>query len=207
MAGETILVALLALTIGAAFCFGGYKWFMILLPIWGFIFGFALGTDLVSGVYGQSIFSLLVIIVAGIIVGLMIAIAAYLFFDFAVIILSATVGYSLGAGLAIGIGLGSWQVPAFVGILLAATAALLAIRLHLPKYIIIVFATLLGSSAIINGLLILAGMESLGALRHGVFEPITSHPAGFVLNLVLAGAGLLIQLRNSGDFELDLPRD
>jgi hypothetical protein len=38
-------MAIIALFVGMAICFGGYRWFMLLLPIFGFVFGFGLGLD------------------------------------------------------------------------------------------------------------------------------------------------------------------
>ena len=42
MAWETVIVALLALLIGNAFCFGGYNWCKVLLPPLGLIIGLLL---------------------------------------------------------------------------------------------------------------------------------------------------------------------
>ena len=48
------LFALFALLIGLAFCFGGWRFFMILLPLWGFVIA-----DLVVGlVAGHLIFGM-----------------------------------------------------------------------------------------------------------------------------------------------------
>ena len=67
---ESLIVAALLLIIGIAFCFGGYRWFMILLPVFAFLVGFIVGAAMVFGVYGESILSLIVIVVAGLITGL-----------------------------------------------------------------------------------------------------------------------------------------
>ena len=40
-----LLVAILAVVIGLAFAFGGWRFFLLLLPLWGFVLGFSLGTE------------------------------------------------------------------------------------------------------------------------------------------------------------------
>ncbi len=40
---QTLLLGILAIAIGAAVCFAGYKFFLFLLPLFGFVAGFWLG--------------------------------------------------------------------------------------------------------------------------------------------------------------------
>ena len=39
-----LLVAILAVVIGLAFAFGGWRFFLLLLPLWGFVVGFLTAT-------------------------------------------------------------------------------------------------------------------------------------------------------------------
>ena len=39
-----LAIAILAAVLGALFAFGGWRFFLILLPFWGFFVGFNLGT-------------------------------------------------------------------------------------------------------------------------------------------------------------------
>ena len=45
---EGILLGLVALAIGAAFSFYGFRFFLILLPLWAFLVGFSAGAQLMS---------------------------------------------------------------------------------------------------------------------------------------------------------------
>ena len=45
----TLVLAILALLIGLAFAFGGWRFFLVLLPLWGFLVGFQLGYGSVAG--------------------------------------------------------------------------------------------------------------------------------------------------------------
>jgi len=204
MAWEIIIAALLALLIGNAFCFGGYKWFKILLPLLGLLIGFVVGAEWIARIYGLTILSAVPVFAAGIIVGLFLAIAAYLFFDFSVILLTATLGYSLGAGILINTSFGTGIVPGIAGWIAAAVAAFLAIRLHLPKNIIIVLTALFGAAAIINGLLLLMGLISLERFTYGIFDPIAHYSNELaLLVLALAAVGFLVQLKGARNYELD----
>ena len=50
-----VLVAILAIAIGAAFCFRGYLAMRIVIPIWGFFAGFAFGAGLFAGLVGRFV--------------------------------------------------------------------------------------------------------------------------------------------------------
>ena len=49
-----LLVGLLAISLGALFLFLGYRAFLILLPIGGFVAGFILGAELVATILDQG---------------------------------------------------------------------------------------------------------------------------------------------------------
>ena len=51
---EGLLIGLLAIAIGMAFAFYGFRVFLILLPIWGFFAGFLLGANGVSYILGGA---------------------------------------------------------------------------------------------------------------------------------------------------------
>jgi hypothetical protein len=45
---------MIALLVALVVCFGGYRLFLFLLPIWGFFFGFALGAQTLQALFGQG---------------------------------------------------------------------------------------------------------------------------------------------------------
>ncbi len=204
MALESILVAFVTILIGAAFCFGGFKWFMILLPVWGFITGFSMGAHGVSSVYGESLLSMVVIIVAGAIVGLIFAVIAYLFFPVAIILMGASLGYFVGWTVVTSLGFEPGLIPALIGLIVAIVVALLAIRFHLPKFVIIVSTSLLGSIAIIIGIMLLIGDISLqGGLQELAKYLIEASTAWTVLWIALGAVGFVVQLRRAKAYEMD----
>jgi hypothetical protein len=204
MAWETVILALLALLIGNAFCFGGFKWFKILLPLLGLLIGFILGAEWTMSIYGLTFLSAIPVFSAGIIIGLFLAVAAYLFFDFSIILLVATLGYSLGAGILINTSFGTEPLPGIAGWITAALAALLAMRLHLPKNIIIILTAVFGAAAIVNGLLLLMGLITLERFSYGIFDPIAHYSDELaLLVLALAAVGFVVQLKSARNYELD----
>jgi len=202
---QVLIVAAFLLVLGTALCFGGYKWFMILLPFLAFLEGFLIGANAAYGVYGKSILSIVVIIVAGLIVGLILAVLAYLFFNLAIILLGAFFGFTLGSGIVAYLGIDAGLIPIVVGLIIGGLVAFLVIRLNLPKYIIICLTALIGSEALIACALILAGILPLGGLKIGVLGPILyGSPWLIAVWLILAGAGAVLQLRKAKFYELDL---
>ena len=51
---EGLLIGLLAIAIGAAFAFYGFRVFLILLPIWGFFAGFLLGAGVMDSLFPDA---------------------------------------------------------------------------------------------------------------------------------------------------------
>jgi hypothetical protein len=202
---ETLIVAVLLLIIGIAFCFGGYKWFMILLPVLGFLVGFIIGAAAVSSVYGESILSLMVIAVAGLIIGLILAVLVYMFFNLAIILLGASLGFTLGSGIASYLGFEAGFIPVIAGLIVAVIVGFLAFRMNLPKYIIIALTALIGSEALLSGALLLMGFISLDNLEQGLLGSIMSYSAvlSFIW-LALAIVGAAVQLHRAKLYELDI---
>jgi hypothetical protein len=208
LAFGTALSALLALAIGIVFCFGGCRWFRVLLPLFGFVTGFVIGASSLLAIYSQSILAIIVIVAAGSIVGLLVAAATYLFFSWAIILLGATLGYLLGSGIAASAGSESGLITLLSGVLVAAISGIVAIKLDLPKYAVIVLTAALGSGAIVTGALLLMGqipLESLqyALLQRSIVEQILDQSGMWgIIWVLLAAIGVAVQLKRSMDCEL-----
>ena len=134
MVFQDFLIGLLLLVVGAAFCFVGYRFFRILIAIWGFFAGFNLGASGMVALFGQNFLGTVTGWVLGIVVGLVIAVLAYFLYYVAIVVLGASVGYAIGSGLMGAIGLNN---PGFlsvvVGVVLAVILTILVLTLNLPK--------------------------------------------------------------------------
>jgi hypothetical protein len=201
---ETLFIGLLALLLGVAFCFAGYRFFRILIPIWGFFAGFSLGAEGVLALFGGGFLSTVTSWVIGLVVGLVIAVLAYLFYYAAVVILGGSVGYSIGTGFIALLGLSpTGFIAVIVGLVVAVVLALLIIVLNLPRILIIVFSALGGAGTILAGILLMLqripleylGYESVSAfIRNSWFW--------LIVWLVVAGAGMFVQWRTAQEYDV-----
>jgi hypothetical protein len=194
MAFQDFLIGALVLLAGLLFCFVGYRFFRILITIWGFFAGFNLGTAAMTALFNNAFLGTTTGIVLGLVIGLVFAVLAYFFYYFAVVLLGASAGYDLGSGI-IGAISNNLQFVAFiVGVALAVIFVLLILILNLPKLLIMVFTALGGAVAMIAGLLILLQQVKVVTLQFG--EAVALVRASWIWTIVaiaLAVVGFLVQ--------------
>ena len=99
MGFELLCMSIIALLIGVAVCFNGYRWFLVLLPILGFFWGFGLGAQTLQALFGIGFLSTVSSWIVGLIVGLVFTVLSYFFYIVGVAIMAGSFGYSLGVGL------------------------------------------------------------------------------------------------------------
>jgi len=198
------LIGALVLLIGAAFCFAGYRFFRILIAIWGFFAGFNLGTAAMTALFNNAFLGTTTGIVLGLVIGVVFALLAYFFYYFAVVLLGATAGYDLGSGLIGAIGLNNpGFIAVIVGVALAVVFALVILLFNLPKLLIMVFTALGGAVAMLAGLLILLGQVKVAYLQYG--DAVALVRASWFWSIVaiaLAVVGFLAQWRTMQEYTL-----
>ncbi len=205
MTFQDFLIGALILLVGAAFCFAGYRFFRILIAIWGFFAGFNLGAAGMTALFGQNFLGTTTGWVLGLVVGLVIAVLAYFFYYVAVVLLGASVGYSLGSGLIAAFGLNN---PGFlsvtIGIALAVVFALLILVLNLPKLLIMVFTALGGAVAMLAGLLVMVGQVHVSGMQYGVAVALVRASWFWsIVAIALAVVGFLAQWRTMQEYTLE----
>jgi hypothetical protein len=109
---------LIGLFFGTFLVFAGYKFFMFLLPVWGFFFGLALGAQSVQVLLGDGFLASITSWVVGFIVGALFAVLSYLFYAFAVAIIAGSLGYVLTVGLLTWIGMDLKFIVWLIGLVL-----------------------------------------------------------------------------------------
>ncbi len=198
------LIGALVLLIGAAFCFAGYRFFRILIAIWGFFAGFNLGTAAMTALFNNAFLGTTTGIVLGLVIGVVFALLAYFFYYFAVVLLGATAGYDLGSGFIGAIGLNNpGFIAVIVGVALAVVFALVILLFNLPKLLIMVFTALGGAVAMLAGLLILVGQVKVAYLQYG--DAVALVRASWfwsIVAIVLAVIGFLAQWRTMQEYTL-----
>ena len=74
------VAAVIALFFGAVVAFAGYRFFLVLLPIWGFFFGFGLGAQTIQALFGEGFLSTITSWAVGFGVAVVFAGLSYLFY-------------------------------------------------------------------------------------------------------------------------------
>ncbi len=202
---ELFCGTMIALLFGLAICFGGYRLFLVLLPIWGFFFGFALGVGTLQALFGIGFLATITSWVVGFIVGAIFAVLSYLFYIFGVAILAGSLGYALGAGFMHLIGFDLGFLVWVVGIVAGIALAVVTIMFNIQKYVIII-ATALGGAGLMIGTLVLGvGGMSLAGLFTNPVRLVLASTGGWwtLIFILLAGAGIFVQIMSTRAYEIE----
>ncbi len=169
------LAGIIALVVGLAVCFLGYRLFRVLLPLAGLVFGFALGAGLVR----PEQWPLAIII--GVAVGLFFALLAWFLWSAAVILGGAMLG--LGFGWMVGT---AFFVPGPIpAIIAAAFGVLFAILFAVARKPAIMLSTAAGGAA--------EAVYGLGLLVPYFDLSHRPHVVATLLIIALAVVGFLVQ--------------
>lgn len=188
-----LVIGLLAIAVGLLACLAGYAVFRIVLPILGFFVGLGLGAQLAASVFGEPYLGSLLSWAIAILVGLVIATIAFVWWYASVALTIAGLGYAIGYGAAAGMG-AEVTTAVVVGVVLAVLFALVALVLRVPIFIVIVVTGFWGASAIIGGLLILMNRIQPDQLRNGSVDVvINGSPLWLAVWIGLGVVGVLVQ--------------
>ena len=158
---EDVIVGLLAMLIGALFCFRGWLMLRLLIPLWGAFAGFMLGAGLVASIGGQSFLRTLLGWAVGAMVALAFGLFAYLYYEVSVIIAMAAIGFSIATTALVAMGVTWSWVTVLVGVLVAVLLAFIAIVGDLPMVILTVLSAMAGASTIVGGAMLVFGVVDL----------------------------------------------
>ena len=202
----TITLALFAVLLGAAFLLAGYRFFLVMLPIWGFFGGFWIGGYTVSLILGGGFLATTTGLVVGVIVGLIGAVLSYLFYLVGVLIIAGAFGGALASGIMSALGFDPGLIMAVVTIVSGVIAALLTLILNLQKYVLIILTSMAGASLVLLSAMLVFGQVTVADLQAGgsfigpIFQG--SWFWGLVW-LALAVVGVVVQLRVNRAYEFD----
>jgi hypothetical protein len=192
----TIIIAILAVLIGAAFCFGGWRFFLVLLPFWGLLTGFNIGTEATRALIGDGTFATLTSWAVGIVLALVFAALAYLYWYGAIALLAGTVGYIVGASAWGLIGSEQGVLAFIIGLAVGAVFAIVTLMLNVPKYLVVALTAIGGSAMIVASWFILSGqIPSDQVTWNAIGAQIADSFIWLVVWLALAAAGFLAQMK------------
>jgi hypothetical protein len=193
----TITLALFAVLLGAAFCLAGYRFFLVMLPIWGFFGGLWIGAYSVSLILGTGFLATTTGLVVGFVVGIIGAVLSYLFYLVGVVIIAAAFGGAVGSGIMSAIGLDPGLVLGIVTVISALVAAGLTLLLNLQKYVLIVLTAMAGAVLVVLAGMLVFGQITPAELQAGanLIQPI-SQGSWFwgIVWIVLTAVGVVVQL-------------
>lgn len=200
---EIICGTMIALLFATFVCFAGYRFFLVLLPIWGFFFGFGLGVQSIQALLGDGSFATVTSWAVGFVVALVFAVLSYLYYIFAVAFIAASLGYGLVVAIFGAIG---WQfnfLTWLVGLVAAVALAFVTLQYNLAKYVIII-ATAVGGAALAVGTLLLGpGKVDIAQILANPIQSLFSVSWFWgLIFLAMAIGGIVVQWRANQAFDI-----
>lgn len=191
-----VVVGLVALAAGVVLCFLGRLAARLILSIWGGFVGLAVGGALASALTGSSLFSTALTWVVGILAAILFGALAYSFYALAVALTIGSIGYGLGAALALALG-GSNTVVHVVALTAGVLLGLVTLVTNLPEALLIVLTATSGAAAIVGGLMLVTGAaEVLDFTVATVDAVIRQNVWWTVLYAVVVFGGIVVQSRS-----------
>lgn len=206
MGFETLCVSILALLLGLIALFAGYRFFLFLLPIWGFFAGFFLAVSAVTVLFGDGFLSTVLGWAVGFIAGLIFALLSYLFYIVGVATLAGSVGYALGAGLMYAIFDDPAVLAFVVGLVAAVVLAFATLTLNLQKWIIVAITATGGATGLFLSAMLLFNVIDLSDLgTNPVRAVIDNSWFWYLIWIGLVFIGLVAQSRTTRTYVLEEP--
>jgi len=196
--------AMIALFFGTVLTLAGYRFFLFLLPIFGFFFGFALGAQTVTALFGDGFLSTVTSWVVGFGFAMIFAVLSYAFYIVAVGLIGAALGYALGVGVMEAIGLNFGFIVWLVGIVAAMVVGAGVLLLNVQKLVIIVATSVLGAGVIVATYLYLFGGQPAAQLaQNPVRTALAASPFWTIIFLLIAIVGVALQLQTTKRYEVE----
>jgi hypothetical protein len=199
-------MALIALVFGLMVVFGGYRLFLVLLPVWGFFAGFLVGAQAIHFLIGDAFLGTITGWVVGFVIGMIFAVLSYMFYVVAVAVISFSAGYAGTVALLQWIfnfedsGFLVWILAVVVGVIVA----LAVIRFNFQKYAIIIITAFGGTGAIIYTLLAtFYGASVVKLIDNPVALAVDNSWLWFIFFVLVAGTGIYFQIVANRSFEVE----
>ncbi len=162
---ETWIVAVPAIAIGLVVAVFGTRLFYFLLPLWGFLTGFAIGADLIANVAGSGFLATLASWIAGGVFGLLLGVLAALWYYGAILILGAGLGAAVASGLLAAIGIDSGLITLLAGVAAGVAVGALVIVADVPTLLVAAISGYAGAVWATAGTMLLLGRIHLEDLH------------------------------------------
>jgi len=149
------VVAIISLVLGLILALWGHNLRRIVIPLINFYIGFSAAAGVVSLITGDDFMSTTAGWVAGIGVGLVLALLSFRFSSVAVAILGGAIGYGLVVYLLLVLDIENSNIVSLGGLLGGAIAGLISVLYRNRKWLTVALTSAAGAFAIVAGALLL----------------------------------------------------
>jgi Domain of unknown function (DUF4203) len=206
MSIEGIAIGLLGVVLGAAFCFAGFRWFLLLLPLWGLFAGFMAGAGATSVLLGEGFLATTIGFVIGIVVGIVFALLSWFYWWGAVLVVAGSLGYFVTNWI---LGVIGFNADAWLAVLISAAAgvvlAIVCFLANAPKYVAIILTAFSGAAWLAAGIALFLGVIKPDELPNGALVGIYQEGWLWIAIWgVLAAAGIIAQLQMTRRWDQDI---
>lgn len=187
-------IGIVAMFVGIVVCMYGYKSLRFIITVLGAWVGFFIGAGIVANLTGEPLLATPIAWVGAVVGALVLGALAYAFYQAAVVIGMASLGFSAATGILTAVGVNNATLIWVIGVVVAIALAVLALLADLPAGILIVLTAVAGASIIVTGALLILGRITLAELEAGQAPDGVPAWAG-VVALALAVVGVIVQSR------------
>ena len=200
-----MLTSMIALFFGLVLTVAGYPFFLALLPVLGFIWGFGIGAQSMQALFGVGFLATMLSWIVGFMAAAMCAVLSYLFYFFRIGLVAFGLGYTLGVGVMGALGLDFGFLSWVVGVALGGLITFFTFKYNIQKYVVIAATSLLGAGVIVGTFVYLFGGTSAARLLDNpVRTTLESSPIWLLVYLGIAAVGMGVQYQASRRWEIEM---
>jgi hypothetical protein len=198
-----IVAASFLLFLSGIVAFFGTRLFWIILPIWGFFFGLAIGAQGVQALFGDGFLSTAFSWIVAFFLGLLFALLSYLFWYVAVALVGGYLGYGIVVGFFGLIGVDLGVLVWILGVTAGIVFAVLTMMLNIQKWVVLIGTSLLGAAGVVGTFLVLFNQLTPQQLADHAVKVVTDAGFGYaVLVIVIAAMGIAFQIATTRTWEV-----
>jgi hypothetical protein len=190
------LIGLVAIAVGALFCFRGYLAMRVVIPIWGAFVGFAIGAGIGAAIDDDGLLGSMLSWGIGLVFAVVIGLLAYLFYELSVAVALGGAGFVLATGLAAALGIGWTWLLVLIGMAAGLLLAVVALATGLPVILLVVVTSFAGATTTVAGFLLLFGTIDLDVLNGDTTDRLDLSPWWYAVEVGLGIVGVVAQSRD-----------
>lgn len=192
-----VLIGVLVAAIGLLLCLRGAAALRFVIATWGALVGFGLGAGLASPESGFLTTTMAWVV--AIVLALVFAVLAYVFYAVGVILALGSFGYAVGAAAMSAIGMPWSWVVTLVAVAVGVAFALAGLALNLPMALLSVVSALMGAAVAVTGAMLVVGAIGLAQLSDPeATAGLRDEWWWYAAYVVLALVGVVVQLSRGG---------